>query len=160
MSITVKSNTQTATLTGTVVGGNGHRSDGGESTPQMLVNFSESNGVYSADRTYEEVVAAMASGIVVTARWQVSEGTAVWFMPTAYDSTCVIFQRDWLAEQSEYFRLQSDNTVTHSAVKYDTGGSVDVDAVAAAVKASLTTENWTFTLEDGSTVTKAVYVDV
>lgn len=34
----------------------------------------------------------------------------------------------------------------------------DKNAIAAAVKASLTTENWTFTLEDGSTVTKAVYV--
>ncbi len=34
----------------------------------------------------------------------------------------------------------------------------DKDAIAAAVKASLTTETWTFTLEDGSTVTKAVYV--
>ena len=30
--------------------------------------------------------------------------------------------------------------------------------IAAAVKASLTKETWTFTLEDGSTVTKAVYV--
>lgn len=34
----------------------------------------------------------------------------------------------------------------------------DKNTIAAAVKASLTTENWTFTLEDGSTVTKAVYV--
>ena len=30
--------------------------------------------------------------------------------------------------------------------------------IAASVKASLTKENWTFTLEDGSAVTKAVYV--
>ena len=36
--------------------------------------------------------------------------------------------------------------------------SSDKSSIAAAVKASLTTENWTFTLEDGSTVTKAVYV--
>lgn len=34
----------------------------------------------------------------------------------------------------------------------------DKNTIAAAVKASLTTETWTFTLEDGSTVTKAVYV--
>lgn len=34
--------------------------------------------------------------------------------------------------------------------------SADKTAIAAAVKASLTTENWTFTLENGSTVTKAV----
>lgn len=34
----------------------------------------------------------------------------------------------------------------------------DKNTIAAAVKASLNTENWTFTLEDGSTVTKAVYV--
>ena len=34
----------------------------------------------------------------------------------------------------------------------------DIANVAAEAKASLTTENWTFTLEDGSTVTKAVYV--
>lgn len=34
----------------------------------------------------------------------------------------------------------------------------DKNTIAAAVKASLTKENWTFTLEDGSTVTKAVYV--
>ena len=34
----------------------------------------------------------------------------------------------------------------------------DKNSIAAAVKASLATENWTFTLEDGSTVTKAVYV--
>jgi hypothetical protein len=34
----------------------------------------------------------------------------------------------------------------------------DKNAIAAAVKASLPTETWTFTLEDGSTVTKAVYV--
>lgn len=34
----------------------------------------------------------------------------------------------------------------------------DKNTIAAAVKASLKTENWTFTLEDGSTVTKAVYV--
>ena len=34
----------------------------------------------------------------------------------------------------------------------------DKNSIAAAVKASLTKENWTFTLEDGSTVTKAVYV--
>ena len=34
----------------------------------------------------------------------------------------------------------------------------DKNTIATAVKASLTTENWTFTLEDGSTVTKAVYV--
>lgn len=30
--------------------------------------------------------------------------------------------------------------------------------IAAAVKSSLVLETWTFTLEDGSTVTKAVYV--
>ena len=34
----------------------------------------------------------------------------------------------------------------------------DKNTIAAAVKASLAKENWTFTLEDGSTVTKAVYV--
>ena len=34
----------------------------------------------------------------------------------------------------------------------------DKNAIASAVKASLKTETWTFTLEDGSTVTKAVYV--
>ena len=34
----------------------------------------------------------------------------------------------------------------------------DKNTIAAAVKASLTTENWVFTLEDGSAVTKAVYV--
>lgn len=34
----------------------------------------------------------------------------------------------------------------------------DKNTIAAAVKASLTKENWTFTLEDGSTTTKAVYV--
>lgn len=34
----------------------------------------------------------------------------------------------------------------------------DKNTIAAAVKASLTKENWTFTLEDGSPVTKAVYV--
>lgn len=36
--------------------------------------------------------------------------------------------------------------------------SADKSAIAAEVKASLTKENWTFTLEGGSTVTKAVYV--
>ena len=35
---------------------------------------------------------------------------------------------------------------------------IDKNTIAAAVKASMTTENWTFTIEDGSTVTKAVYV--
>ena len=34
----------------------------------------------------------------------------------------------------------------------------DKSAIASLVKASLATENWTFTLEDGSTTTKAVYV--
>ena len=34
----------------------------------------------------------------------------------------------------------------------------DKNTIAAAVKDSLTTEIWTFTLEDGSAVTKAVYV--
>jgi hypothetical protein len=34
----------------------------------------------------------------------------------------------------------------------------DKENIAAQAKASLTKENWTFTLEDGSTVTKAVYV--
>lgn len=34
----------------------------------------------------------------------------------------------------------------------------DKNTIADAVKASLNTETWTFTLEDGSTVTKAVYV--
>lgn len=34
----------------------------------------------------------------------------------------------------------------------------DKNTIAAAVKASLNIETWTFTLEDGSTVTKAVYV--
>lgn len=34
----------------------------------------------------------------------------------------------------------------------------DKTEIANGVKASLTTESWTFTLEDGSTVTKAVYV--
>lgn len=34
----------------------------------------------------------------------------------------------------------------------------DKNTIAAAVKASLTKETWTFTLEDGSIVTKAVYV--
>ena len=33
------------------------------------------------------------------------------------------------------------------------------DAIAEKVKNSLNKENWTFTLEDGSTVTKAVIVD-
>ena len=47
--------------------------------------------------------------------------------------------------------------------KGDTGpaytlNDTDKNAIASAVKASLTKENWTFTLEDGSTVTKAVYV--
>lgn len=39
-----------------------------------------------------------------------------------------------------------------------TVNDTDKANIAAAVKASLTKENWTFTLEDGSTVTKAVYV--
>ena len=34
----------------------------------------------------------------------------------------------------------------------------DKKSIAEAVMDSLDTENWTFTLEDGSTVTKAVYV--
>ena len=34
----------------------------------------------------------------------------------------------------------------------------DRDTIAAAVIDSLDTETWTFTLEDGSTVTKVVYV--
>lgn len=34
----------------------------------------------------------------------------------------------------------------------------DKDAIAECVKNSLNKENWTFTLEDGSTVTKAVIV--
>ncbi len=34
----------------------------------------------------------------------------------------------------------------------------DKNTIAAAVKASLPTESWTFELEDGSTVTKAVYI--
>lgn len=34
----------------------------------------------------------------------------------------------------------------------------DKSAIASVVKASLTTENWTFALEDGTTVTKVVYV--
>lgn len=34
----------------------------------------------------------------------------------------------------------------------------DKTQIAATVKASMNAENWTFTLEDGSTVTKAVYV--
>ena len=36
--------------------------------------------------------------------------------------------------------------------------AADKSSIAAAVKASLATETWTFELEDGSTVTKAVYV--
>jgi hypothetical protein len=36
--------------------------------------------------------------------------------------------------------------------------SADKTAIANSVKASLKTESWTFSLEDGSTVTKAVYV--
>ena len=36
--------------------------------------------------------------------------------------------------------------------------AADISEMASLVKASLSTENWTFTLEDGSTVTKAVYV--
>ena len=36
--------------------------------------------------------------------------------------------------------------------------AADKADMVTQVKASLTTENWTFTLEDGSTVTKAVYV--
>ena len=34
----------------------------------------------------------------------------------------------------------------------------DKDNIASQIKASMNTETWTFTLEDGSTVTKAVYV--
>lgn len=52
------------------------------------------------------------------------------------------------------------------AAKGDTGATgpaytltdTDKATIASAVKASLTTESWTFTLEDGSAVTKAVYV--
>ena len=56
----------------------------------------------------------------------------------------------------------SDGTILH--VKNGAKGSSytltddDKNTIAAAVKASLTSENWTFTLEDGSTVTKKVYV--
>lgn len=47
--------------------------------------------------------------------------------------------------------------------KGDTGPAyslttTDKNTIALVVKASLKTESWTFTLEDGSTVTKAVYV--
>ena len=38
------------------------------------------------------------------------------------------------------------------------GGTGATTAEAARTNLGLTTENWTFTLEDGSTVTKAVYV--
>lgn len=56
----------------------------------------------------------------------------------------------------------SDGTILH--VKNGAKGSsytltdADKDTIAAAVKDSLASENWTFTLEDGSTVTKKVYV--
>lgn len=89
----------------------------------FVVRFSEMNGTYSADKTYAEVVAAMASDAVVTAKWQVSEDTAVCFMPVAVDSSCVTFQRDWLGESSEHFRLRADNTVTRQTFQYDAGGS-------------------------------------
>ena len=36
--------------------------------------------------------------------------------------------------------------------------SADKSSIASAVKASLAKETWTFELEDGGTVTKAVYV--
>ncbi len=36
--------------------------------------------------------------------------------------------------------------------------ATDKSTIASAVKSSLTTENWTFTLADGSTLTKAVYL--
>lgn len=59
--------------------------------------------------------------------------------------------------------LKGDKGDKGDSVKGDKGDpytltDTDKNAIAAAVKASLPTENWIFTLEDGSTVTKAVYV--
>ena len=46
----------------------------------------------------------------------------------------------------------------YGAVAIENGGTGATTAEAARTNLGLTTEEWTFTLEDGSTVTKAVYV--
>lgn len=107
----------------------GNTGGGGGDANHYIVRFTESNGIYTADKTYEGVVAAMRTGAVVTARLQVTEETAMWFMPVAVDSSCVTFQRDWLGESSEYFRLRADNAVTRQTFQYDdtndsTGGDL------------------------------------
>lgn len=52
----------------------------------------------------------------------------------------------------------SDLTATATELNYMDGVTSNVQTQIDSLKSSLTTEQWTFTLEDGSTVTKAVHV--
>lgn len=57
-------------------------------------------------------------------------------------------------------KVEEHNTATdsHSDIRTLVNGKAEATHSHTPAQIGLTTETWTFTLEDGSTVTKAVYV--
>lgn len=122
-----------------------------------VVTFTENeDGSWSADKSYAEVYAAAEKGFKVVA---VGIGEYANFSADlAYISEkglmfTAIFPTlnlgnltDTYSFQLHLYMLGSDDSVSVSTDTFQALSSVTVK------------ENWTFTLEDGSTVTKAVYV--
>ena len=143
---------------------------------------------YTADKTYEEICLAHDSGSYVFAvgvgeytsfyanlTYKNNKGvmfTAVYppalLDPNVYemsfhtymisDSGVVTVREDQFSFLPSVDADDEGKTVTVSGGAWKLVPMPKVNEIADAVKASMTTEEWTFTLEDGSTVTKAVYV--
>lgn len=112
-----------------------------EELKKFIVNITETvkdgNTTYTADKTYSEILAAYNS-----------------------EKTCYLKNDNSIYELSRIVLQSNMKIMQFTCVYAKTISSFIIYPNNNIIKNStdLKTENWTFTLEDGSTVTKAVYV--
>lgn len=121
----------------------------------VTVTGNDTDG-FAADMTFAEVTAAIEAGDAVAAKWE-EDASAAFFHLMGCDATMVMFQMDWMGQQSELLALAADDTVTHIVFAYKDEGESSVTSVSVTKTDSTVTV--TAVYDGGDSVDTVITLD-